>query len=146
MNAQEVLNRVTKHLFDQGIASVGSVEDQGEICVYRSPNGLTCAVGCLIPDDAYTQNMENKNVFDLVYSFDKKLPEHIRQNQVLLKNLQEVHDERMPRYKVCEGRSDVWDLSLYDQEMRNVSRRIQEIALEAGLEDPAEFIPEQYRV
>lgn len=51
-------------LFDtmvNGLASQGFVrsKDHDNCCVYRSPDGLKCAVGHLIPDDKYVLEMDH---------------------------------------------------------------------------------------
>ena len=50
---QETYNRVKAHLLAQGRPATF----QGS-CVYRSPSGLKCAVGCLITDEAYDEDLE----------------------------------------------------------------------------------------
>ena len=46
MNRQEVFDKVAIHLLTQNAKALNS----GGLCVYKTPNGLRCAVGCLIPD------------------------------------------------------------------------------------------------
>lgn len=41
---QQIFNRVAKHLLEQ---NEKSMDEWG--CAYRSPDGLMCAAGCLIP-------------------------------------------------------------------------------------------------
>ena len=53
---QDIFDFVAAHLMTQGVVS----EDQNGQCVYRSPDGLKCAIGCLIPDDAYRGNLEGR--------------------------------------------------------------------------------------
>lgn len=53
---QEIFNRVARHLLTQNArASQGEAGD----CMYRTDDGLKCAVGCLITDDAYSLELEN---------------------------------------------------------------------------------------
>lgn len=52
---QEVFNKVVRHLLTQKQkARVGTT------CMYKTPEGLKCAVGCLIPDELYSQDIEGK--------------------------------------------------------------------------------------
>ena len=51
---QDIFDFVATHLITQSVVS----EDASGQCVYRSPDGLKCAIGCLIPDDAYRGNLE----------------------------------------------------------------------------------------
>lgn len=41
---QEIVNKVTSYLFKQGRKSV----DKNGNCLYRSPDGRMCAIGCLL--------------------------------------------------------------------------------------------------
>lgn len=50
-----VLKRIADHLAKQRGQSRGESHFQ---CLYRGPNGMKCAVGCLIPDDAYDEKIE----------------------------------------------------------------------------------------
>lgn len=53
MTLQEIFNRVSQHLLAQGERST-----LRENCAYRGDNGKTCAVGCLIKDEAYKPVIE----------------------------------------------------------------------------------------
>jgi hypothetical protein len=54
---QQVFDTVTAHLIAQGGAAV---DDKG-LCKYRMTDGRSCAVGCLIPDELYTSDMEESS-------------------------------------------------------------------------------------
>lgn len=54
LTKQEIYDKVKAHLLAQG----GPAMNDGT-CVYRSPDGKKCAVGCLITDEAYTPEIEN---------------------------------------------------------------------------------------
>jgi len=59
MNTQETYEHIRAFFLKQG--ALAKVEDKdGEYsevaCLYRSPDGLKCAVGCLIPDDLYDED------------------------------------------------------------------------------------------
>lgn len=74
MDKQKIFNRVAKHLLKQGRKSINPylVNDTsqaflGSDCAYRTydPNTrkvLKCAIGCLIPFQAYTPEIEGKSV------------------------------------------------------------------------------------
>lgn len=53
MNAQEIYDKVAVHLLTQNAKSMtGRKDNHGNlICAYRSPEGLSCAAGCLITDE-----------------------------------------------------------------------------------------------
>ena len=58
MNRQEVFDKIYLHLIEQGRKSVNS---DGR-CQYRYPDGDKCAIGCLIPDELYTPELEGNGV------------------------------------------------------------------------------------
>ena len=71
MTDQEIFDKVATHLLTQG-KRAGHLMDDGEFrCMYRGPEGTTCAIGCLIPDDLYSRNMENNNI----HALQDKFPE-----------------------------------------------------------------------
>lgn len=84
MSYQDIFDKVAKHLLTQGERS-----ESGFIgCVYRTPNGMKCAIGCLIDDEIYTPEIEGKSVDQL--SIFTNLSEKKRD---LLIFLQMVHDD-----------------------------------------------------
>lgn len=103
MTPQEIFDTVATHLFTQGVMAVNTSlipdSDGTAKCAYRGDNGVKCAAGCLIPDELYKPEMENKRFFaffdyggaDLTQNrFD--LPEWMRQNIHLIGALQCIHD------------------------------------------------------
>ena len=84
--AQEVFDFVAKHLLTQKKKSqrnaIGSKD-----CMYKSPEGLTCAVGCLIPKKDYTYDIEYRGVEDMLEYYDV-----VSKHEMLLTHLQLVHD------------------------------------------------------
>ena len=59
--AQEVFDQVATHLLTQNKQSLGVRRLLGEgasPCMYRGPDHLMCAAGCLIADDEYDSKME----------------------------------------------------------------------------------------
>lgn len=83
---QKIFNKVAKHLLTQ--MEVSGIPDS---CLYRDPNGLKCAVGCLIPDGEYKAEFENKAILNIPY-----LVEVVAKNDKeiiwLLRDLQIIHD------------------------------------------------------
>lgn len=55
---QEVFTQVATHLLTQ---MKKSNEYNGGACLYRSPDNLMCAVGCLISDEEYESGMEGNS-------------------------------------------------------------------------------------
>lgn len=92
---QEVFDKVVKHLLTQmARAAVGSPDNQS--CSYRTADGLSCAVGCLIPDDMYSIGMENMSVGLLVEAFGCIDELFTDVDLKLLVQLQKTHDENEP--------------------------------------------------
>jgi hypothetical protein len=79
---QEVFNIVSTHLLTQGQMSLTD-----GICAYRGENGLMCAAGVLIPDEAYTPSMETLRWSTLI---DRKLIENKFRHEI--NDLQNIHD------------------------------------------------------
>ena len=96
MTPQEIFDTVARHLFAQGTQAYDADVAR---CQYRGPDGTKCAVGCLIPDEAYDPEMEGWSVENVVASFGSNadaptliFPAWLEDNVGLLACLQEVHD------------------------------------------------------
>jgi hypothetical protein len=100
MTPQEIFDTVARHLFTQGErAGIVHNEDPDDIdwgfsCRYRAPGGATCAVGKLLPDDAYDPGMEGNAVDKICSAYGDMLPTWMLDQQVLLDRLQMVHDTK----------------------------------------------------
>lgn len=115
MNKQEIFDKVTVHLLTQkkkaqrvnNLSLFVSVNPESPICTYRSPEGLRCAIGCLIPDELYDPVIEGISLNIVTISEDtgteqesgaNKLLEILsiigieRNNLKFLRDLQDVHD------------------------------------------------------
>jgi hypothetical protein len=55
MTDQELFDKVATHLLTQGKKAQDLVP---VICRYKTDDGLKCAVGCLIPDELYSTDLE----------------------------------------------------------------------------------------
>jgi hypothetical protein len=82
LTKQTVFDTVKIHLLTQGAKS----KIPGGYCLYRGPEGRKCAVGCLISDDVYSDEMEDLRLKEVVVKIG--LSEHFD----LLQRLQSVHD------------------------------------------------------
>lgn len=91
MTPQEIFDTVYKHLVTQGKRS-----HEDGYCKYRNPEGLKCAVGCLIPDDMYNPEFDDTEVNGDTYlgaildQYD--MPDWMYAHKNLLTSLQMVHD------------------------------------------------------
>ncbi len=84
-NLQKIFDTVSNHLLTQNEKAIefGS-------CKYRTLNGLKCAAGCLIPDSAYSSDMEGRFAQNLSY-----IRENFSSSECnLIEDLQIIHDCR----------------------------------------------------
>lgn len=114
---REVFERVKAHMLAQRKAAKVSVpktwaEGTETRCCYRTDDGLKCAVGCLITDEAYHDGLEGN------YSLAPVVIDALRASGVdvsdmrmraMLHDLQNVHDGMDP---------SVWASELDDVEAR----------------------------
>jgi hypothetical protein len=64
MTRREIFETVKNHLLTQGKKAwvFQDDPDQPGPCLYRTDDGLRCAVGCLIPDELYDPRMEGVGI------------------------------------------------------------------------------------
>jgi hypothetical protein len=115
MKAKEMLTTdegvfefVKQHLITQGQKS----EIYGTGCLYKqSKYKLSCAIGCLIEDEFYSNELEFKNIYNplVTKAIQKSLPNWIMNTEMLV-NLQELHD----RYEVDEWE---WQLEILEKQL-----------------------------
>lgn len=96
--AQEIFDKVATHLLKQQAKSRRlDAEDGNLFCAYRGQGesqGLSCAVGCLIPDEEYKTDMEGENIDSLMASglLSAQLVTEFTHHHDLLVDLQRLHD------------------------------------------------------
>lgn len=90
MTAQEVFTKVATHLIAQGKPAFDAVGQ----CAYRGEEGSMCAVGCLIEDHEYVPAMEGESVETL--AANGLLPDRLCGHEVMLNDLQHLHDNEGP--------------------------------------------------
>lgn len=54
MNRQEIFNKLWDHFVVQG----NPQSTNGNVCLYRGPNGARCAAGVVLPDEHYDPKLE----------------------------------------------------------------------------------------
>ena len=89
MELQQIFDTVSTHLLTQNRKASNSGGD----CFFRTEDGATCAVGCLIPEAAYYPEMEGLHIDELLR--DRLLPvgeDNRDQKYELLRDLQHIHD------------------------------------------------------
>jgi hypothetical protein len=87
MTEQKIFDTVALHLIKQGKQSIDAAKG---MCLYRGPNGLKCAVGCLIPDKVYRPEMEGHSVSRFIDTYDGL--NFLQPFDAILNDLQEAHD------------------------------------------------------
>ena len=114
MTNREAFDKVKEHLLTQMAIS----RDENS-CLYRSPDGLQCSVGVLIPDDVWeemkkdftpSETIEVVNgcaVTDLVVLSKTAKDFFSDVNVIMLRGLQVIHDFNPP---------NIWEESLDDFE------------------------------
>ena len=111
MNNQEAFDKVYAHLMAQKKQSAIKTEKGQIFCKYRSPDGLKCAIGCLISDHDYDKEMESipvRSLIDDVRFINKPSIKSLKEaDRDLLYRLQAVHDLHDP---------DKWEA-----ELRNIA-------------------------
>ena len=103
----ELFHIVRTHLLTQNkksVSSIGDVED--ELCMYHGPDGLKCAIGCLITDENYSPNLEGTGIYDSTVS--KAVTKSLLARGIIkraylgvktiefLRSLQTIHDAMVP--------------------------------------------------
>jgi hypothetical protein len=120
MTRKEIFDTVKNHLLTQGKQSVRPPTEKEKLdgitqpmCVYRSEDGCSCAVGCLIPDDPRIPEIEGIGVWLLMERFPplarieslKIFKELLIKGDIdvtdgntleLLRTLQGIHDRMLP--------------------------------------------------
>lgn len=90
-SAQEIFNKVVAHLLKQGRPA-----REENRCRYRTTDGLSCAVGCLIPDELYSPSFEGKSARKVIRELYARGRADWYEHRDLLNELQWAHDENCP--------------------------------------------------
>ena len=99
---QEVFDQVATHLLTQMKRSAYL-----DGCLYRSPDGLKCAAGCLIAEDEYDPEMEGHGWVYLVDRFG-----FTQSHESLIQQLQDVHDTYQPQDWLEQLKRTAFEFSL----------------------------------
>jgi len=86
---QEVFDQVAEHLLKQNAQSEHALG-----YAYRGEGGLKCAAGCLIADNEYSEEYENRGWAVLV----RNIPNFPKRHSGLIRGLQNIHDTRSPKH------------------------------------------------
>lgn len=92
MNNQQAFDKIVKHLKDQKwVQAMGRLSHSASTCSFRGVEGRKCAVGCLIPDNLYKEEMEDACVGHV----QSQVPEIKNVNTSMLYDLMFFHDDQM---------------------------------------------------
>ena len=92
MKKKQVFKTVAIHLLKQNEVSTGW---DGNQCMYRSDEGISCAIGTLIDDDKYYEDLEGKaaDAVEVIQVIEKSLDTKLtKSDRDLLCKLQNIHD------------------------------------------------------
>lgn len=107
VDRQAVFDRVRDHLLRQKRRSLRAILGE-QFCAYRDENGLKCAIGCLITDQAYRPSIEGNN------PKDARVKNALRASGIeidgeadllFLGRLQSIHDSEEPEDWAAELKS-----------------------------------------
>lgn len=90
-NMQGIYDKIVNHLRKQGKPSI----DLTGYCAYRGTDGLSCAVGCLISDDAYNPDIEGDSARSSKVEealIASGIPMNIPKVSIFLHEMQKIHD------------------------------------------------------
>lgn len=115
LNYQETFDKVVQHLRQQHAKAVQGATGG---CMYRAPNGMKCAIGSVIPDDLYSDQMEGHRITQLSKTqypwMDVDLAIFCRRHLPLLRDLQLTHDT----HQVEQWEQDFpWIAAKYDLQL-----------------------------
>jgi hypothetical protein len=97
LTLQQIFTKVSTHLLKQNKQSMGNMD-----CVLRTHDGLSCAIGCCIPESAYEASMEKldtggKDMRALLQPIIGIRPDKADAKMDLLCSLMSVHDDSIPK-------------------------------------------------
>lgn len=113
LDNQTVFDKVVRHLRKQNRKSIHS--HHKTICAYRGENNTSCAIGCLIADDEYDEQIEKRGVV-----FLDGIRGLTREHRAFYRELQLIHDG-----------------SFYPKNKKEFEKQVEHIAKKYGLVYPA---------
>jgi hypothetical protein len=109
MTINDVFDKVVEHMLKQNQRAV----DKDNRCMYKTEDGLKCAVGCLINDTNYSTTLEHQSIRSIEAALKLSgVPVESSRVLRLLEDLQEVHDHTDPNmwYFALKGVAQQHDL------------------------------------
>lgn len=92
---QSAFDLAATHLLRQDRKSM-TLSDKIQICAYRGTNNTSCAIGALIPDEAYNPKYEGHGITHNMQNYPEFAALFDGVDRNLLSALQVVHDYQQP--------------------------------------------------
>lgn len=92
MTKQEIFDKIADHLLTQNAQC--TEPGYNAMCRYRLDN-MSCAIGCLIPDELYSKKLEGKEVTNRIVREVLKKADIVNEGRFLV-NFQQMHDYFLP--------------------------------------------------
>ena len=100
LGKQAIFDRVATHLLTQMKQSKTINSKGNSVCMYLNPEGLKCAVGCLVNKDLAKKLDESMGEYNSTgvsdYHIETQLPYAIKHHVKFLSELQNLHDYHNP--------------------------------------------------
>lgn len=109
---QHTFNKVYRHLSAQRRPAVTKLGGQ---CLYRkhtkTGDVLKCAIGCLIPDSKYKDQMEGKDVEGLFRWYGKSVRSFLPLDLKFYEALQQAHDDWSEHNSIKQFRKEMKEIA-----------------------------------
>lgn len=92
MTTQEMYWNIREYFSRPGAVLSKNTNSAGTRCYYRGPDGSKCAVGCLIPDNLYHSDFEDKTLDRLYVDYPSVARYLGADSKQFLRLAQEMHD------------------------------------------------------
>lgn len=130
MNQREVFKQVSDHLLTQDLRSYSFETDECYYRVDKTVGHLACAIGCLINDEHYSEELEHQSIDSLQVqsavalslSTDKHKVFISPKDRILLNDLQHVHDFCSP---------EIWKYQLNDLSTKYFGENLTDLGVTA---------------
>ncbi|WP_233867248.1 hypothetical protein [Paraburkholderia adhaesiva] len=119
MDAQALFDHIACHLILQDCVCRHVSPDGDVTCLYRDAQGRACAIGAIVPDSLYAQELEGRSLGNLIPFLSytgpqaaRMLAQFMERHLGLLAPLQGIHDTHPPSQWPDELSRHAWRLGL----------------------------------
>ena len=117
MNKKKVFKIIATHMLTQNEVSADT-----QNCLYRNGAGLCCAIGVLINDDNYSEELEGHTVatpeVSKAVASSLGSPPLSTNERLLLEALQDIHDYKEPSY--WRGELDILAIKHFKKDLEDL--------------------------